>query len=1593
LAGGGGGAPVIAVVNVDDPCFPHLFDGVALNDMTLSVTDSSPVDPYSNPFGTYVGPLRRLPGEATIPDGKRRETPEPLRSPLTVDSDFLGNGMINPATGEIIVSAVDQHISSRGPDIVWKRIYRSRTGDDTAQGNGWDHSNNIYLEAYGGNLVVHDGGRKDFYFPTDPNTWVAVGFFRELTRETDGSFTMTFAHKGKWRFNPLDGANSEGKINAVTDRNGNAMTYSYDALGRLTTIHDALDSASHNRDINISYNAGGYIESVTDWIGRKVTYEYYSIGEAGGSVGDLKTATSPSVTGTPTENDFPEGKTTAYTYSKGYADERLNHNLMTINGPIGEPETYIKYKDFTIENEIGFDHVSRLIVGDANDRIDITYHRQVPDANNNYAVTKAVINDRAGHVSEYSFDHHNRLVTVRDYTGMADPNLPTTETVNRPTRKWRASDPDYFESRYQYNDNHLLTHIELPNGNSKEFTYDETNPDPHSRGNLIGLCSMPGPLGGEQEQICRAFEYDPNTNNDTNFVTRYTDPRGNEATYEYDARGNLTRTCRKEHPPDPCIEHNWEYNEFGQMTAHILPDNGSGSERLDGFRYYEVPGQPHDGHLKNIVVDANNLALTTTFEYDGVGNVTRIIDPNGHDTQYVYNQLNQLVRRISREVNEGSGVRYERDYHYDENDNLVRVDVQNVDEGGVVLPNSHITTSFEYDSRNRMWRIEQELDSAESVATEYGYDENDNVIEIRFGEGVNGNQPNNTVGIVYDERGLVFEQIRAPGDDSQSTNGYDYDGNGNLIRLRQGLEEIPHVTSFEYDGYGRLVKVNNAMGNVTEYVYDASGNQIKRVRSGERVDSVGDDDNTGLSELSYDYDALNRLIGSEISFFDPNTQLHIGDGNSITQYFYSDSSQLRRIVDDNGNETLYEYDTVNRLGMVTDAKGNTATYSYDENSNVIGTTQVDQSDIIGKPDETFVMSYSYDGLGRVMQVTDNAENTTDYAYDSHGNLTLRTDALGHERRYIYDGLRRLITTIVDMDEDGDVDGEDFIIWQEWDDSSRVITQTDPNGNTTAYEHDALNRLIRILLADGTEKTTTYDVHDNPIIKVDANGTIVDSTFDLLNRVTAKTISPAAGVSTDTTFENYKYDGLSRMVYAENDDSIVTFSYDSMSNVLVETLNGNTTTYEHDGMGNKLSVTYPGGRVLTFSHDELNRINAIMDGAGASSVVAYDYIGFRVERIERANDTRSDNTYDNLGRVIGTQHLYFPSTTILDQRSSSWDAVNNKIQRKDTRTGGPGLTHDYSYDDADRLINTIVTDLFGTVRDTDYALDRAGNRTAVSGDNCSGSYTMDATMPDPADKQMNQYTNVPCEISRSYDSNGNLTNINRSVGNSFVMSYDYRNRLVSYMDMASQVITTYKYDVLGRRIEKVVDSGASVETTRFLYDGLRLVEEQDELGITQGTYVTGPINDHVVMTRGGTDHYYHSDDMGNVMAVTDGTGAVVERYEYEDYGEPSFFDSSGKFIGGSAIGNEYLFSSLHYDSESGWYNLGPSYFDPVVGRFTTRDIIDMTVSAKIMASNKDSSTMQMDLQTNRQRQSQAMKTISSIMKSQHDILKAIINNMK
>ncbi|MCZ6680015.1 MAG: DUF6531 domain-containing protein, partial [Candidatus Poribacteria bacterium] len=906
-------------------------------------------------------------------------------------------------SGEFYQSIEDLRIPGRGTDFTWIRKYRSKIGPNTAQGNGWDYSYNVWIESSDDDIVLRNGNsRVDRYRLQPDGSYSRDGFFRNLVKNPDGSYTLTFEDTGMWVFHPLDSTPPAGKIVSIIDRNSNTLQFGYDANGRLQRITDSLD-----RDILVSYNANGFILEITDFAGRVIRYEYYDGTESGGNLGDLKSVTTPAVTGTPNGNDFPNGKTTTYTYSTGFADPRLNHNLLTItdgrrndsNDPTFGQGPYLTniYASTTAPDNINFDHVVRQIWGNPDDIIDIVYvsifptnrptttsniighvHFKRPPGNGG-AVMKTIVNDRNGNVKEYFYDSQNHMVRMREYTGRADPKQPTNALSNRPTGKLRPEDSDFFETIYEWNTDSLQKRIIYPNGNVYEYVYEsDLNPKapPRTRSNLRVFRQLPGihQPAGDQDALEQFYEYDPRFGG-AGYVTKRTDPRGNTTTYTYDENGNRIRT---QHRIRRIVEE-FEYNQFGQTAVYIAADNGSNHRRRDEYTYYDSGHQR--GYLKNEIIDVPNFALTTTYEYDLVGNIIRLTDPRGNDVQYVFNSQNQVVQESSREVTKGAGVRYQRDFSYDANNNLTRVDIQNIDDQGVLQPNAHFTLTYDYEVLNHPIRVTEEVDENRTVIEEYAYDGNRNRTLTRYGEAFNANQPNNIRRTVYDERDLEFQIIRAPGDSLQSTTQYDYDRNGNFATVREGVEDRPRILSTTYDGFNRPVTTVDPLGNVTQSTYDANNNRIRIRIEGEVLDEPGDTANVRLSDVAYFYDEMDRLIRTESAFFDTETQRPIGDGLAVGQFFYNDINEITRLIDANSHDRRTIYDTANRVSQVIDAKGNIVSFDYDANDNVISAKGIEKSDL-GLPDETFTTTFEYDELDRLIKEIDNIGNTHEYTYDS-----------------------------------------------------------------------------------------------------------------------------------------------------------------------------------------------------------------------------------------------------------------------------------------------------------------------------------------------------------------------------------------------------------------------------------------------------------------------------------------------------------------------------------------------------------------------------------------------------------------------------------
>jgi len=1508
-------------------------------------------------------------------------------------------------SGEVQQQTVDLTVAGRGLDFVWARTYRSRTGQSTAQGTRWTHAYDVRCAQNGTAMDVFDGtGRQDTFRPQTNGVYTCPGFFREGTL-TGGVFRLTFADTGFWEFNPLDSSQKAGKLARIQDRNGNAVTCDYDGAGRLSHVVDTL-----GRTNTIAYNPAGQITSVTDFSGRAATYAYYVSGEAGGSTGDLKSATSPPVTGTPNTNDFPLGKTTTYTYSSGAPDERENHLLLTMTDALGQPTAHCDYDlNPASPSYLGCVSFQRW----TNTPARITILPQTPAPDNRFAVRRCIVNDPAGNVSEQFYDIRNRCVTLREFTGRATAGTAVTDTLNRPAGKLRAGDPDFYETQYSWNNDSLCTRHLLAGTTSIQRIYAsdlDKSTRARKRADLLTLRVLPVPgQGGDSDgdgvpdltEITWQYAHDPRFGSDpaaANMRTRInelearltslgmlpsgraasgskreecddadpafcvsaTDPRGTASTATYDARGNLTRAMINVLPATNAPVADFAYDAYGQLTAVTNAADAEGRRSVDTFSWSQ-------GHVTGCVADAgpDGLNLTTVLARDAYGNLTSCVDARGNDRRYTYNALGQCVRAESPT---NITARCAMDFFYDANDNLVRRDVELRDDRDTKV--STRTDRIAYDPLHRAIRLMQSADATHSLTNAFDYDADGHLLAARSPLAVSGADPDNQVSFAYDERGLRYRRTCAPGSADALTSQYDYDSNGSLKQYVDDVAAPETATLFEYDGFGRCARVTDPLGNEAECFFDAKGNLTVRRMLGETTDIPGATGNRRLSETRRTYDTLDRPVNQADSFFDIFTGLPLDDGARTTTSEYAPDGQCRSVTDDRSHTTRYTYDTAGRPAVVTGPRGDVRACSRDAAGNVTRITAVDQPEL-GGPGQTFISEYAYDPLNRCTSARDNAGNTNRWSYDSRGLVTRCTDPRGNSTAYQYDDLGRC-ASISGYNTDSN---RVTTMRVDYDDNSRVDAMTDDNTNTTAYAYDARNRCVATTCADGTARSCIWSPRSNLIREEDAAGTVITNHYDLLDRVVHRDIAAGAGIMPTTTAEDFVYDGLSRVVMASNDISQASFAYDSLGNCVRSEQDGLASTCAYDGAGNLVTRVYPGGMTVHATYDPLNHPAAlsVTTGGIATNLAAFSYDGpGRLAGMTRANgiDTRiswngTTNTPNPPGdfgwqQVAGISHTPTNGGRAVDQRIFGYDHAQNKTLRAQTvpfTPGGEPTTNIWDYDALDRLAVSIITK-GATMRQTVYVLDGQGNRTAVMSNGVPGLYSRDATLPEPADFQMDQYTATPSGA-QTYDAEGRLLS---SIGTSRTMfyHYDYTGRLVQVDALNGEgtvaPAANFTYDALGRRIGKTVypPVPALPATTQFVYgkdqdcDGRDDdCDTKDPLEIRQdGVLVDSYVHktdDGVMVARvsatGGTTYYYHCDDLGNVAAVTDSSGNVVERYDYDDYGAPQFLNALGVPIGVSAIGNAFLFHGMFWDNESGLYcaseGKNPFYEAPDTGRLLCR----------------------------------------------------------
>jgi RHS repeat-associated protein len=539
----------------------------------------------------------------------------------------------------------------------------------------------------------------------------------------------------------------------------------------------------------------------------------------------------------------------------------------------------------------------------------------------------------------------------------------------------------------------------------------------------------------------------------------------------------------------------------------------------------------------------------------------------------------------------------------------------------------------------------------------------------------------------------------------------------------------------------------------------------------------------------------------------------------------------------------------------------------------------------------------YNTQGNVSKFT-NAENeATLFTYTAKGQLETITDPLSRVTRFTYDSNGNLLESTNPATE---------TVTRTYDLANRLATVTDALNRTTQFTYDSLDRITEVRDAAQGLTKFAYDANDNVTSVTDPNNNPVErNLYDLRNRLIQKT--DAKNLNT-----GYGYDlGGNLTSVTDRKGQVTTYTFDAVNRIAsVTDQDGRATTYGYDLPGNLARISDTESGEILMSYDTLNRLTEVVTAQGTVQY-AYDAIGRRISRTLSGGDVTT-YTYDKANRV---------KTITLQGRTATYNY--DLAGRLESKTLPNGINVAYQYDAADRVTSIAYTKPDATPIETvTYTYDVGGQRTQKA---LGGSALRETGFTATYD-EANRLTSITLNgetFTVTYDNNGNLSSKSGPTSGTTTYTWNARNQLAAISGPAGSA--TFKYDALGRRIEKTINGN----TTGFLYDGAQAIAELKGSAFDT-VYHTGFAIDEVLARYGASGNKtLLIDALMSVIAQTNDAQSTDNFYAYTPYGEAQALGPDG--------GNSLQYTGRENDG-TGLLYYRARYYDPVLKRFISEDPI-------------------------------------------------------
>jgi len=563
---------------------------------------------------------------------------------------------------------------------------------------------------------------------------------------------------------------------------------------------------------------------------------------------------------------------------------------------------------------------------------------------------------------------------------------------------------------YSYDGYLRIKDVIFPEGNSVHYTYD-------SRGNVTSIRRKTKPTGpgSDLADIVEYASYSSSCSGMKCFrPNSSTDARNNTTDYLYDAThgGLLSRT----EPADVYNVRRKIINTYTTTTPYRLTKTrvctegavntcGTSAELVTEYEYWGNTFLP-----VTVTNGTGSNASITTYAYDNAGRVLSVDGPlAGIDdaAYYRYDNAGRQTWQIGAINQADARVATHTTYR---TDGLV----DKVDTGTLISPtdtNLVVSKSVQYAYDDYGLKTTTTLNAGGAVhsVTQYSYDAMNRLQCTARRMNVNS-QPGacspGTVGTYgndqivrnyYDTLSRITKVVSGYGtteagidiEMGYTTNGqvsFRKDGNGNQ-------------TTYDYDGFDRLIYTGFPGFSVELYSYDANGNLETFQKRDGRV-------------LRHSYDARNLRVQTSVLNEDSLFFYYDGLGRPTstsrgTRTVSQTYDALGRIATttQDGRTLTYDYDAASRRTSLTWPDGFSVHYSYDSTGAL--------NDILESSDTgPMLVSYTYDGLGRMISLDRGNGRSTTFGYDDAWRLNLLDHAGINSTSFTYNPASQIASRTV-----------------------------------------------------------------------------------------------------------------------------------------------------------------------------------------------------------------------------------------------------------------------------------------------------------------------------------------------------------------------------------------------------------------------------------------------------------------------------------------------------------------------------------------------------------------------------------------------------